>query len=125
MAVARDAGAVGERAVERLAEHDARVLRGGVRARVEVARDLDVEVEPPVAGEEVEHVVEEAEPGVAGAAARAVEDEPEGDVRLPRPAADLRGARHGVWIRSVVRLTSAARVMARDSPGSAPPWSAR
>ena len=75
MAVAGDPGAVAERAVERLAEHDAGVLDRVVRAGLEVAGHLDLEVEPPVAGEQVEHVVEEADAGPARAGAGAVEAE--------------------------------------------------
>ena len=45
VAVAGDAAAVAERLVERLAEHDADVLGRVVRAGLEVARRLDVEVE--------------------------------------------------------------------------------
>ena len=87
MAVAGDAGAVAERAVERLAEHDPGVLDGVVRAGVEVAGDVDGQVEPAVAGEQVEHVVEEADAGAARAGAAAVEAEGERDVGLARLAA--------------------------------------
>ena len=62
-AVAPDPGAVAERLVERLAEHDADVLDRVVGAGLEVAVGLDLQAEPPVAGQQVEHVVEEADPG--------------------------------------------------------------
>ena len=63
MAVAADAGAVAERLVERLAEHDPGVLDRVVRAGLEVAADLDAEAQPPVAREQLEHVVEEPDAG--------------------------------------------------------------
>jgi hypothetical protein len=44
-----------------------------VAAGLEVAADLDVQVEPSVAREQVEHVVEEADAGLARAGAGAVE----------------------------------------------------
>src|SRR4051812_14708961 len=46
VAVAGDAGAVAQRLVDRLAEHDARVLHSVMRACLEVALRLHVEVEP-------------------------------------------------------------------------------
>ena len=56
--------------------------------------DLDVEVQPPVAREQVEHVVEEADAGAARAGARAVEAERQADVGLAGRAGDLGGAGH-------------------------------
>ena len=95
VAVADDPAAVAERLVERLAEHDAGVLDRVVRAGLQVAGDLDVEVQPPVAGEQIEHVVEEADTGVAGAGAGAGEAERERDVGLAGLAVQLGGAGHG------------------------------
>ena len=63
VAVAADPGAVAERLVERLAERDADVLDRVVGAGLEVAGRLDLEAEPAVAGEQLEHVVEEADAG--------------------------------------------------------------
>ena len=82
VAVAADPAAVAERLVQRLAEHDPRVLDRVVRARLQVAGDLHVEVQPAVAGEQVEHVVEEADAGGAGAGAGAGQAERQGDVGL-------------------------------------------
>ena len=82
VAVARDAAAVAERLVERLAEHDADVLGGVVRAGLEVAGRLDVEVEARVAREQVEHVVEEPDAGRGRALAGAVQREPQADAGL-------------------------------------------
>ena len=66
VAVADDPAAVAERLVERLPEHDPRVLDRVMGAGLEVAGDLHVEVQPAVAGQQVEHVVEEADAGVRG-----------------------------------------------------------
>ena len=75
LAVAGDAGAVAERLVERLADADADVLDRVMGAGLEVAARLDAEVEAAVAGQQVEHVIEEADAGVALAGAVAVERE--------------------------------------------------
>ena len=92
MAVAVDPAAVAERGVERLAEDDPDVLDGVVRAGLQVALGGDREVQAPVAGEQVEHVVEEADPGLAAAGAAAVEPELERDVGLAGAALALGGA---------------------------------
>src|SRR4051794_143344 len=92
--VAVDAGAVAERVVERLPQRQPRVLGGVVRAGLQVAGDLQVEVEAGVARQEVEHVVEEADAGRAPARARAVQPERQADVGLLRGAGDLSGSRH-------------------------------
>ncbi len=68
-AVARDRSAVAECLVERAPERQPGVLDRVVRAGLEVAGDRDVEVEPAVAREQVEHVVEE--PDARAARARA------------------------------------------------------
>jgi hypothetical protein len=81
--------AVAQRPVEGLPEHDARVLDGVVSARRQVAGHRHLEIEPPVAREEVEHVVEEADAGGSLPGARAVQSEAQGDVRLPRRPLDV------------------------------------
>ena len=91
-AVAGDARAVAQRLVERLAEHDRRVLGGVVRARLQIARDRHVEIQPPVPREQVEHVVEKAHAGRARARAGAVETEREAHVGLAGLALDRGGA---------------------------------
>ena len=63
--VAGDPGAVAERLIQRAADHDRGVLDGVVGAGLEVAGDGQREVEVAVAGEQVEHVVEEAHAGGA------------------------------------------------------------
>src|SRR3984885_698646 len=63
LAVAGNAGAVAERLAERLAAADSDVLDRVMGSRLEVAARLDAEVETAVAVKQVEHVVEEADPG--------------------------------------------------------------
>ena len=77
---APDAGLVPERLGQGLAEHDADVLDGVVGVDVEVAGGLDRQVEPAVAAELGEHVVEER------------------DARSPpRPTRCRRGPRRRRW----------------------------
>ena len=71
-----------ERLVEGAAEHDPGVLDGVVRAGLQVALGSNVEIEPAVAGDRVEQVVEEADPGRADAGAGAVERQRERYVGL-------------------------------------------
>ena len=61
---------------------------------LEIPAAADVEVQPPVAGEQVEHVVEEPDAGVALAAALAVELEGHVNLGLAGLAVDLGGTRH-------------------------------
>ena len=63
--VARDAHAVAERTVKSLPEREGGVLGGVVGSGLKVAADGDVEVQVPVTGKQIEHVVKEADPGVA------------------------------------------------------------
>ena len=94
MAVADDAAAIAERLVERLPEYDPGVLDRMVRAGLEVAADGDVEVQPAVARQQIEHVIEEADPRVAGAGAAAGQAERERDVGLAGLTGEL-GRAHG------------------------------
>ena len=107
-AVAADPGAVAQRLVERLAEHDADVLDRVVGAGLEVAARLDLEAEPAVAGEQVEHVVEEADAG-RGARLAPVEVEREPDLGLGGAALSFRG----VWLMLVLIIA--------DSPWTGKP----
>ena len=93
VAVAADPAAVAERPVERLPEHDADVLGRVVRTGLEVAGGAHRQVEPRVAGEQVEHVVEEPDAGARSARARPVELELEPDLRLLRRSLDRGRAR--------------------------------
>src|SRR4029079_16167535 len=85
--VAGDRGAVAERAVERLPEDDADVLDGVMRPGLEVAIGADAETEAAVAAEQVEHVIEEADPGRRAALAP-VEVERDADIGLAGSALD-------------------------------------
>ena len=92
--IAADALLVAERLHERLAERDAGVLDRVVVVDMQVALHLDREVDQRMAGEEVEHMVEEADAGRDLGLAGAVESERHGDIGLVGAAADARGA-HG------------------------------
>ena len=63
VAVAADALLVADRLGDRLAERDADVFDRVVAVDVQVALGVDVEVDQAVAGDLVEHVVEEADAG--------------------------------------------------------------
>ena len=73
-------------------KHDPDVLDGVMRAGLQVALGVDLEVQAPVAREQVEHVVQEADAGLAAAGAAAVEPELERDVGLAGAALALGGA---------------------------------
>ncbi len=96
-AVAPDPGAVAERLVERLPEHDADVLHGVVGAGLQIAVRLDLQAQPPVAGKQVEHVVEEADAG-RGARLPPVEVEREPDLGLGGAAIACGGAAHDLLL---------------------------
>jgi len=94
MAVAADSRLVAERLADRLPEADARVLDRVVLVDLEVAGGLHGQVDRPVPGEQLEHVVEEADAAGHLAAARAVEIHRQLDVRFGGLALDL-GFSHG------------------------------
>ena len=73
VAGAIDAALVADRRRDRLAERDADVLDGVVLIDVEIAGGLHLQVEPAVARDQVEHVIEKADAGVILEAALAVE----------------------------------------------------
>ena len=77
LAEAADAGLVAERLAQRLAEGEADVLDGVVLVDLEVAARPHGQVEEAVAGEALQHVVEERHAGVDGRLAGAVD----GDAR--------------------------------------------
>ena len=82
VAGAIDAFAIAERLGEQLSEHDARVLHGVVLIDVEIAIGVELQVEAAVLGEELEHVIEEADSGGDFVAAAAFEFERAADARL-------------------------------------------
>ena len=71
-AIAVDAALVAERLFERLAEHDADIFDGVVGINCRSPAALMVEIDQAMAGEQVEHVVEESDAGL--------------DLRLPVPS---------------------------------------
>src|SRR6185436_12686408 len=80
---------VAGRLPQRLAEGDPDVLDRVVRVHLQVAIAADVDVDPRVGRERRQHMVEEADARPDPRAARAVEVQAEGDLRLPRLALDL------------------------------------
>ena len=117
-----------------LPEADAGVLDRVVGAGVEVALHAHVEVEAPVAREQVQHVVEEAHAGAARAGARAVQAQrrrarrsPWCAGRLDLGAVPLVGVRHAVIVvdarlhRLGVRRKPSARAMSRARAGQRRP----
>ena len=94
---ARDPGAVAECLVERLPEDDADVLDRVVGTGLEVAAGLHLQAEAAVAGQQVEHVVEEADAGLC-ARLPAVEVEGEPNLGLGRAALFVRGSAHRLII---------------------------
>ena len=91
VAGAEDALLVAERFVEGLAKGDADVLDGVVLVDVEVAGAGEREVEATVAGEELQHVVEEADAGGDFVDTLAIYAEFEGDLGLSGRAIDSAG----------------------------------
>ena len=92
VAVAADPGAVAERLVERQPERDPDVLDRVVGAGLEVAGRLDHEADPGVATEQLEHVVEEADPG-----------------RRPTPRRRRASSSSVIWVSRVLRSILAVR----------------
>ncbi len=95
--VAGDPGPVAERLIERLPEDDADVFDGVMGPGLEVAIGADGETEAAVAAEQVEHVIEETDPGRRADLAP-VEVERDADVGLAGAALDrglpVPGCRH-------------------------------
>ena len=76
----------------RLAERDADVLDGVVLIDVEVARGVQRQVEAAMPGEQLEHVVEEADAGANVVAALSVDRQRARDLRFRRLAVERRRA---------------------------------
>src|SRR5690606_1245160 len=85
-AVASDAALIAERALERLAERERDVLDRMVLVDVEVAAAFDLEREPAVLADLLEHVIEEADAGPRDRLRLAVEIDLDADVRFARLA---------------------------------------
>ena len=101
VAVAGDVGLVPERLPSGLAQRDRHVLHGVVVVDVKVSVTPDREVQPAVFGEEVEHVVEEADAGVDVIVRVLVDAEPDMNPRLLRlaPHFGTSGGK-GLWLHS-------------------------
>ena len=83
-----DAAAVAERRRHRLAERDADVLDGVMLIDVEIPLRVQLQVERAVTGDELQHVIQEPDPGPHVVAPLAVEREPERDRRFRRDPVD-------------------------------------
>src|SRR5213080_1740492 len=116
-----DAAPLAQGAVQRLAQRQRAVLGGVVVVDVEVTRAGKREIEPRVAAERVEQMIEEAEARLHVGLSRAVERERDGDRCLAGGASDGRGARgHGASpsASSVRSRASLSRSKSAASPGS-------
>ena len=94
-AVAADACFVTDRLTDCGAQHNTNVLNRVVRVYIEVAFAGAGEVEEPVAGEAVQHVIEEADSCVDAGSARPVKVQCDGDVGLFGGTGDSGGAEGG------------------------------
>ena len=83
VAGAIDAPAVAERFGEQLAQHDADVFHGVVLVHIEIAVGVELQIEAAVLGEQLQHVIEEADAGGDLVAAAAF------DLRACRRSASL------------------------------------
>ena len=92
IAGAIDAFAIAERLGEQLAEHDAGVFHGVVLVHVEIAIGVELQVEAAVLGEELQHVIQEADAGGDLVAAAAFDFERAADSRLLGVALDGGGS---------------------------------
>ena len=113
--VAGDAAHVAERLLHRLAERDADVFGGVVVIDVEVAGGLHRDVDPGMARQQVEHVIEKADPGRDRGLAAAVEIDGDRDVGFLGGALDGRLAH----VSPAPRLCSRALYQGRGAPATA------
>ena len=90
-----DAAALAERLVERRAQHKPNVLDGVMVVHAEIALARQLQIDEGVPGEELQHMVKEADAGVDGVDTRAIEVEAQGDVGLAGGSGEGCGA-HGV-----------------------------
>ena len=92
VAGAIDAAAVAERLRHGLAEGDAEIFHGVMLIDIEIARRRDVQIEPAVPREELEHVIQEADAGADAVLSLSIEPQCQRDGGLGRPAVDQRAA---------------------------------
>ena len=114
--IAVDAGHVAERLLHGLAERDADVLGGVVMVDVQVADRLHRDVDAGMAGQQIEHMVEEADTGRSAAHTRPIEVDRDLDVGLLGLALDRRLA-HALPLgsrRPKTRLLTGRAPLLRD-----------
>ena len=95
MAVAANASFVTQRLRQRLAQCDADILDRVVIVDVGVAIGLDLQIHQPVAGDLVEHVLEEGDAGLEVRLAGAVQIHLQADAGFQRVAGDFGDAGGG------------------------------
>ena len=88
-----------QRSLHRFSERDANVFNGVVLVDVEVASGGDGEIEGPVASDEIEHMIEEADAGGDFGFATTLEREAEADIGLGGFAMDRSGAAHAPFFQ--------------------------
>ncbi len=109
IAGAEDAALRAERALDGFAERDAGVLDGVVLVHVEIAADGEIEIEGAVAGDLLEHVIEETNAGGDAGFSAAVEIEAQADIGFLGFAAQ-RGFSHNCFLNSRSRRRVCAGV---------------
>src|SRR5438105_10456675 len=119
MSEAADAFLVTERLLDRLPERDADVLDRVMRIDVQIALCANVEIDQAVAGDLVEHVIEERHAGFDRGLAAAVQVDVDGYGGFRRFAFDFGGPRrvgrhcrsfHGVCLSTLSNASSSAAV---------------
>ena len=122
VAVAADAALVAKRLRAGLTEHDAEILDRVVRVHLQVALGADAQVQQAVAGDLLEHVLEERQAGGELGAAGAVQRQFDLDARLARLALDAGSAGgHGRGGSSGERGHSTPPAAAAESPARRSP----
>ena len=94
-----NAGLIPQRLVQRLPQHNARVLHGVVRINVDVTVGVHRQVEAAVRAEGGEHVVKERQPRVDVSAPRAVQVDAHGDAGFPGGALHASDAGVAFYLR--------------------------
>ncbi len=121
MAITADALLVADGPRQRLAQRDAHVFDRVMRVDMQIALGLDVEVDQPVPGDLVEHVIKEAHTGGQFGDAGAVEVEGHGDLRLGGVAGNLGSAHGKVASKTAVNTVANTAVNRRNPNVSATP----
>lgn len=95
-AKAADSGFIAERLRERRAQAYAHVFNGMMKIHSKIALGFQLQINERMRGEEIEHVIEEADARGNARFAAALEIERERDIRFVGSARDLCGAIHGL-----------------------------